>query len=229
MKTILCYGDSNTYGLKSDLVSRYPRNVRWTGILQEKLGSEYYVIEEGLGGRTTVWDDPVEDYKNGKKYLLPCLDSHKPLDLVIIMLGTNDLKSRFSVTPFDIGASMENLVKSTVLDDICRRECMYALRDEYAVTLSQEESDQIDIKLSNYYTETNGELLSKIGISKSRLKKVFEKKEIADKVENLMSFNDKKLPDEMYKKWKSDNTVTAEVQWENISFKHHIFTSDDLY
>ena len=116
MKTILCYGDSNTYGLKSDLVSRYPRNVRWTGILQEKLGSEYYVIEEGLGGRTTVWDDPVEDYKNGKKYLLPCLDSHKPLDLVIIMLGTNDLKSRFSVTPFDIGASMENLVKTIKSD-----------------------------------------------------------------------------------------------------------------
>ena len=117
MKTILCYGDSNTYGLKSDLVSRYPRNVRWTGILQEKLGSEYYVIEEGLGGRTTVWDDPVEDYKNGKKYLLPCLDSHKPLDLVIIMLGTNDLKSRFSVTPFDIGASMENLVKTIIKSD----------------------------------------------------------------------------------------------------------------
>lgn len=63
MKSILCYGDSNTYGLRSDLVSRYPRNVRWTGILQEKLGSEYYIIEEGLGGRTTVWDDPVEDYK----------------------------------------------------------------------------------------------------------------------------------------------------------------------
>ena len=117
MKTILCDGDSNTYGLKSDLVSRYPRNVRWTGILQEKLGSEYYVIEEGLGGRTTVWDDPVEDYKNGKKYLLPCLDSHKPLDLVIIMLGTNDLKSRFSVTPFDIGASMENLVKTIIKSD----------------------------------------------------------------------------------------------------------------
>ena len=122
MKTILCYGDSNTYGLKSDLVSRYPRNVRWTGILQEKLGSEYYVIEEGLGGRTTVWDDPVEDYKNGKKYLLPCLDSHKPLDLVIIMLGTNDLKSRFSVTPFDIGASMENLVKTIIKWIFSRRK-----------------------------------------------------------------------------------------------------------
>lgn len=64
-----------------------------------------------------MWDDPVEDYKNGKKYLLPCLDSHKPLDLVIIMLGTNDLKSRFSVTPFDIGASMENLVKTIIKSD----------------------------------------------------------------------------------------------------------------
>lgn len=117
MKSILCYGDSNTYGLKPDLVSRYPREVRWTGLLQEQLGGEYYIIEEGLGGRTTVWDDPVEEYKNGKKYLLPCLDSHKPLDLVVVMLGTNDLKSRFSVTPFDIGASMENLVKTILKTD----------------------------------------------------------------------------------------------------------------
>nr|WP_294666831.1 SGNH/GDSL hydrolase family protein [uncultured Blautia sp.] len=117
MKTVLCYGDSNTYGLKSDLVSRYPRNVRWTGLLQEKLGQDYYIIEEGLGGRTTVWDDPVEEYKNGKKYLLPCLDSHKPLDLVVIMLGTNDLKSRFSVSPFEIGTSMENLVKTILKSD----------------------------------------------------------------------------------------------------------------
>lgn len=117
MKTILCYGDSNTYGLRSDLVSRYPRNLRWTGILQSMLGQDYYIIEEGLGGRTTVWDDPVEEYKNGKKYLLPCLDSHKPLDLVVIMLGTNDLKSRFSVTPFDIGVSMENLVKTVLKSD----------------------------------------------------------------------------------------------------------------
>lgn len=117
MRTILCYGDSNTYGLKSDLLSRYPREVRWTGKLQRNLGEEYYIIEEGLGGRTTVWDDPVEEYKNGKKYLLPCLDSHKPLDLVILMLGTNDLKSRFGVSPFDIGVSMENLVKAVKKSD----------------------------------------------------------------------------------------------------------------
>ncbi len=81
------------------------------------LGEEYYVIEEGLGGRTTVWDDPVEDYKNGKKYLLPCLDSHKPLDLVIIMLGTNDLKTRFSVSAFDVSVAMENLVKTILKSD----------------------------------------------------------------------------------------------------------------
>lgn len=112
MKTILCYGDSNTYGLKSDLQSRYTRDVRWTGVLQKMLGEEYYIIEEGLGGRTTVWDDPIEEYKNGKTYLLPCMDSHKPLDLVVIMLGTNDLKARFSVSAFDVSVSMENLIKT---------------------------------------------------------------------------------------------------------------------
>lgn len=117
MKSILCYGDSNTYGLRSDLLTRYPREIRWTGILQKNLGENYYVIEEGLGGRTTVWDDPIEDYKNGKTYLLPCLDSHKPLDLVIIMLGTNDLKCRFHVSPFDIGTSMENLIRVILKSD----------------------------------------------------------------------------------------------------------------
>ena len=117
MKTILCYGDSNTYGLKSDLMTRYPRDIRWTGILQKKLGEEYYIIEEGLGGRTTVWDDPIEEHKNGKKYLLPCLDSHKPLDLIVIMLGTNDLKTRFSVSPFEVSVSMENLIKAILKSD----------------------------------------------------------------------------------------------------------------
>lgn len=117
MKTILCYGDSNTYGLMPDLISRYERPVRWTGLLQKKLGEEYYIIEEGLGGRTTVWDDPIEEHKNGKKYLLPCLDSHKPLDLVIIMLGTNDLKARFGVTPFDVSVAMDNLVNTVLKSD----------------------------------------------------------------------------------------------------------------
>ncbi|MGL6199275.1 MAG: SGNH/GDSL hydrolase family protein [Lachnospiraceae bacterium] len=117
MKTILCYGDSNTFGLKSDLVNRYPREVRWTGVLQNCLGEAYYVIEEGLGGRTTVWDDPVEEHKNGKKYLCPCLDSHKPINLIILVLGTNDLKGRFSVSGFDVAKGMENLLKTILKSD----------------------------------------------------------------------------------------------------------------
>jgi lysophospholipase L1-like esterase len=77
-------------------------NDRWPGVLQKALGDEYHVIEEGLGGRTTVWEDPIEGHKNGKEYLIPCLATHSPLDLVIILLGTNDLKKRFSVSAQDI-------------------------------------------------------------------------------------------------------------------------------
>ena len=115
MKTILCYGDSNTFGLMPDLKNRYPYPERWTGILQRTLGDEYRVIEEGLGGRTTVWDDPVEEHKNGKTYLLPCLESHRPIDLVVLMLGTNDLKERFHVSSFDVGQSVGNLMRA-ILD-----------------------------------------------------------------------------------------------------------------
>jgi lysophospholipase L1-like esterase len=109
MKNVLCFGDSNTYGSKAS-GGRFERDRRWTGILQKLLGDQYYVIEEGCGGRTTVFDDPIEEYKNGKKYLLPCLHSHWPLDLVIIMLGTNDLKNRFVLSPMDVQCGMENLI-----------------------------------------------------------------------------------------------------------------------
>ncbi len=102
MKTILCYGDSNTWGFDPASKGRFDRDVRWTGVLRRTLGDGYLVIEEGLNGRTTVWDDPIEGYKNGKEYLIPCLATHAPLDLVIIMLGTNDLKMRFSVSAYDI-------------------------------------------------------------------------------------------------------------------------------
>jgi len=110
MKTILCYGDSNTWGSDPATGERFGWTERWPGVLRESLGAGYYVIEEGLPGRTTVWDDPVEGYKNGETYLIPCLNSHKPLDLVIIMLGTNDLKLRFSVSAFDIANSAGKLV-----------------------------------------------------------------------------------------------------------------------
>jgi lysophospholipase L1-like esterase len=111
MKTILCYGDSNTWGYNPDIKERFAWNERWTGVLQHELGEDYHVIEEGCNGRTTVWDDPIEGYKNGKEYLIPCLVSHKPLDLVIIMLGTNDLKKRFSLSAYDIANGAGVLVE----------------------------------------------------------------------------------------------------------------------
>lgn len=102
MKAILCYGDSNTWGHDPATQERFSRDERWTGVLRQELGDDYLVIEEGLNGRTTVWDDPIEGYKNGKEYLIPCLETHRPLDLVVIMLGTNDLKMRFSLPAYDI-------------------------------------------------------------------------------------------------------------------------------
>ncbi|AEE90669.1 MAG: SGNH/GDSL hydrolase family protein [Tepidanaerobacter acetatoxydans] len=111
MKTILCYGDSNTWGYKPDGTGRYPKHIRWTGVLQNELGEDYDVISEGLNGRTTVWNDPVRgEYRNGKAYLLPCLHTHKPIDLVVLFLGSNDLKYRFSVTSTEIAQSVEMLV-----------------------------------------------------------------------------------------------------------------------
>jgi lysophospholipase L1-like esterase len=109
-KTILCYGDSNTWGWNPATQSRYARHERWTGVLRQELGEGYLIVEEGLNGRTTVWDDPIEGYKNGKEYLIPCLETHKPIDLVIVMLGTNDLKMRFSLPACDIASGAGVLV-----------------------------------------------------------------------------------------------------------------------
>jgi lysophospholipase L1-like esterase len=115
-KVILCYGDSNTRG-NTPQGDRYPVDVRWTGLLQSQLGQDFYIIEEGLGGRTTALEDLTErPGKNGKTYLLPCLNSHNPIDIVILMLGTNDLKERFSQSPKDIVRNVEDLV--TMIQEI---------------------------------------------------------------------------------------------------------------
>lgn len=161
MKTILCYGDSNTYGYNPNNGLRYPRTIRWPGHLQEILDNKaaydsmkqyllgamdlrdeiseeipneipkespnkrtnevskeisevspesYTVIEEGCNGRTTVTDDPIEGWKNGLDYLAPCLNTHKPVDIVIMMLGTNDLKEVFGKTAAQIAQDAGKLV-----------------------------------------------------------------------------------------------------------------------
>jgi lysophospholipase L1-like esterase len=102
MRTVLSYGDSNTWGYEPATGKRFPEDARWPGVLARELGEGFRVIEEALNGRTTVRDDPVEEYKNGKDYLRPCLESHAPLDLVIIALGVNDLKARFFASASDV-------------------------------------------------------------------------------------------------------------------------------
>lgn len=111
MKTVLCYGDSNTWGYDPETRSRYAPDIRWTGVLAERLGPDYRVVEEGLNGRTTRWDDPMEPGRNGLDYLRPCVESHQPLNLIVVMLGTNDLKRRFDLTASDIAQSAAGLAE----------------------------------------------------------------------------------------------------------------------
>lgn len=111
MKTILCYGDSNTYGYNPVTGGRWPEDIRWTGRLQKLLGMEYKVIEEGCNGRTTMYKAPGEGWKSGLEYLKPCLNSHKPVDAVVMMLGTNDLKNTFGLSTEKIAAGAERLVQ----------------------------------------------------------------------------------------------------------------------
>lgn len=114
-KRILCFGDSNTWGY-IPTGGRYDEHTRWPMRMAELLGSGYAVIEEGFNGRTCVYDDPVEGgFKSGLNYLPPCLMTHNPLDAVAIMLGTNDTKRRFGLTPMTIGQSMMQLVRACKL------------------------------------------------------------------------------------------------------------------
>ena len=109
MHTILCYGDSNTFGTNPS-GGRWEADVRWTGLLSTMLGPSYRIIEEGLGGRTTVFDAPLEPKRNGLEYLPVSLQSHRPLDLVILSLGTNDCKFLFSANERVIAKGLEKLI-----------------------------------------------------------------------------------------------------------------------
>ncbi|OUS70678.1 hypothetical protein B5G52_13565 [Pseudoalteromonas sp. A601] len=106
---ILCFGDSNTFGVSPLDGKRLPAHERWPGILAERLGSEYLVIEAGQPNRTLVNNPPFSGDKSGVKYLKPYLEA-QPLDVVIIQLGTNDLKARFALSAIDIGKALEELI-----------------------------------------------------------------------------------------------------------------------
>lgn len=114
MKTVLCYGDSNTYGYDPRNGLRYQKAIRWTTILQNLLGDEYEVVVEGLNGRTTAYDRPDGAFKNGLSYLTACLGSNKPLDYIIFMLGTNDCNADLNLSSKDIANGMEKLIETAL-------------------------------------------------------------------------------------------------------------------
>lgn len=110
MVNVLCFGDSNTFG-RSPSGPRHQYQDRWPGALQEFLGDDFYIIEEGLSGRTTVFEDPFDPCRCGLTALPYCLYTHKPLDLIILALGANDSKGFFSASATMITVGMERLIK----------------------------------------------------------------------------------------------------------------------
>ena len=111
MKSILCFGDSNTFGYRPDNGKRFSSNIRWTGLLKQLfINDEVEIIEEGLVGRTSVFEDSFRPGRKGIDYLVPLLESHSPIDLLIIMLGTNDCKTIYNASAELIGLGIEKLI-----------------------------------------------------------------------------------------------------------------------
>jgi lysophospholipase L1-like esterase len=109
-RTIVCFGDSNTHGADPSGAGRMSPDVRWPRVMARSLGDGYEVIEEGLNGRTACWDTPLAPGRNGLTYLVPCLLSHAPVDLLIIMLGTNDTKRIYGLGAPEIASGVGLLV-----------------------------------------------------------------------------------------------------------------------
>lgn len=114
MVNILCYGDSNTYGYTPDWKSRFPRPVRWPGALQALLGGDFYVAEDGLIGRTTAFPDSHRYGRSAMDFLPVAIESHSPLDYLVLMLGTNDCKAEKTRSAQEAAAGMERLVRLAV-------------------------------------------------------------------------------------------------------------------
>jgi lysophospholipase L1-like esterase len=114
-KTLVCFGDSNTHGTcpmhHLDDIGRFDRETRWPGVAARILGTDWDVFEEGHPGRTTAFDDRLQGiHKNGLPALLACLETHRPVDWIVILLGTNDLQFRFALQAIDIARGAEKLV-----------------------------------------------------------------------------------------------------------------------
>ncbi|WP_299962637.1 SGNH/GDSL hydrolase family protein [uncultured Roseobacter sp.] len=122
VRSVMCFGDSNTHGTRALRYAtdrrRLAPDARWPSVMADALGHRWEVIAEGQPGRTSVFDDPIEGpHKNGQAALPGLLESHRPLDLVIVMLGTNDLKARFGQSAHDISLGLQRLVRLVLSSD----------------------------------------------------------------------------------------------------------------
>ncbi len=112
IRSVLCIGDSNTYGVDPETGERFSRSERWTGILQSELWPKYYIIEEGYNSRTTSFSDDSDEFRSAIRMIPFIMKTHSPVDLVVIMLGTNDLKTHYSVSARVSAYAMKKLVET---------------------------------------------------------------------------------------------------------------------
>ncbi len=170
MKRILCYGDSNTWGHNPEPRAdyfRYGDDERWTGVLQKILEGKAKVIEEGLCGRTIMYDDPVTADRNGSRFLNCCLQSQQPLDLVIFMLGTNDVRHIFTPSVKEIAMGMENLVK------MVKNPQNYGVGDVPQVLVIVPAPVRDEIAGSDFYGMYDEESVKKSKALKEEYRKIF--------------------------------------------------------
>jgi len=167
---VLCFGDSNTHGTPGDDPEyvRLPADRRWTGLLQQLLGDGYDVVEEGLNGRTTDLDYEDRPGCNGRPYFVPCLLSHHPLDVVVIMLGSNDLKSCFDRPATAIAGALHGYVDEIAANVADRRG-----RVPTTVLVSPIWLDDT----APGYAEATGESFDRTGVARSR--------ELADEIRRV--------------------------------------------
>ncbi len=175
MKHILCFGDSNTWGHNPQAANqwelRYKDNERWTGMLAYALEGRAKVIEEGLCGRSTMFDDPLTALCNGTKELPLCLKSHQPLDIIVFMLGTNDARAIFGANVKEIGRGMEHLIK------IARSPESYDIKEIPEILLIAPPLLGEELKDSYYYgiyDEQSMEKLKLLGAEYEKLAKQYQ-------------------------------------------------------
>ena len=124
MINILCFGDSNTWGYDPSTQTRFPNNIRWTGVLQNLLGDKFNIIEEGLNGRTTNVNEREEhalgyyrDFRSSMDLISILIETNSPIDLLVVMLGTNDLKNNFNQSSDDISTNMKLVCEAIINND----------------------------------------------------------------------------------------------------------------